>query len=65
MTFSVSAATDLDLISYLRTIPDTRKHRGVRVKAQYLLLLAVLGILSKCESLRELERLFALLRNCC
>lgn len=30
--------------------------RGVRIPAWYLLLVAVLGILSKCESLRDLER---------
>ena len=31
--------------------------RGVRIPAWYLLRVAVLGILSKCESLRDLERL--------
>ena len=51
-----SAATDLDLISYLRAIPDARMRRGVRIPAWYLLLVAVLGILSRCESLRDLER---------
>ena len=30
--------------------------RGVRIPAWYLLLVAVMGILSKCESLRDLER---------
>jgi hypothetical protein len=30
--------------------------RGVRIPTWYLLLVAVLGILSKCESLRDLER---------
>jgi len=53
---SVSAATDLDLISFLKAIPDARMRRGVRIPAWYLLLVAVLGILSKCESLRDLER---------
>ncbi len=53
---SVSAATDLDLISCLKSIPDARMRRGVRIPAWYLLLVAVLGILSKCESLRDLER---------
>jgi hypothetical protein len=53
---SVSAATDLDLISYLKAIPDARMRRGVRIPAWYLLLVAVHGILSKCESLRDLER---------
>jgi hypothetical protein len=37
---SVSAATDLDLISYLKAIPDTRMRRGVRIPAWFLLLVA-------------------------
>jgi hypothetical protein len=53
---SVSVVTDLDLISFLKAIPDARMRRGVRIPAWYLLLVAVLGILSKCESLRDLER---------
>jgi hypothetical protein len=53
---SVSAATDLDLINYLKAIPDARMRRGVRIPAWYLLLVAVLGILSRCQSLRDLER---------
>ena len=48
--------THLDLISYLRSIPDARMRRGVRFPAWYLLLVAVLGILSGCQSLRDLER---------
>ncbi len=56
MLQSVSATTDLDLISYLKTIPDARMRRGVRIPAWYLLLVAMVGILSKCESLRDLER---------
>ncbi|MGL6135515.1 MAG: transposase family protein, partial [Prochlorococcaceae cyanobacterium] len=56
MSDSASAATDLDLISYLRSIPDARMRRGVRFPAWYLLLVAVLGILSGCQSLRDLER---------
>lgn len=51
-----SAATDLDLISYLRSIPDARMRRWVRFPAWYLLLVAVLGILSRCQSLPDLER---------
>lgn len=51
-----SAATDLDLISFLKTIPYARMLRGVLIKAWYLQLVAVLGILSSCESLRDLER---------
>jgi len=53
---SVSAATDLDLINYLKAIPDARMRRGVRIPAWYLLLVAVLGILSHCQSLLDLER---------
>jgi hypothetical protein len=53
---SPAAATDLDLISYLKAIPDARMRRGVRFPAWYLLLVAVLGILSGCQSLRDLER---------
>jgi hypothetical protein len=53
---TASAATDLDLISYLKAIPDARMRRGVRFPAWYLLLVAVLGILSRCQSLRDLER---------
>ena len=56
MLQSLSTATDLDLITYLKAIPDTRMRRGVRIPACYLLLVAVLGILRKCESLRDLER---------
>jgi hypothetical protein len=51
-----SAATDLDPISYLRSIPDARMQRGIRFPAYYLLLVTVLGILSGCQSLRDLER---------
>ena len=56
MLKSDSAATDLDLISYLKAIPDARMRRGVRIPAWYLMLVAVLGILSRCQSLRDLER---------
>jgi hypothetical protein len=53
---SASAANDLDLISYLRSIPDVRMRRWVRFPAWYLLLVAVLGILINCQNLRDLER---------
>ena len=53
---SESAVVDLDLISFLKAIPDARLRRGVRIPAWYLLLVAVLGILSRCQSLRDLER---------
>ncbi len=56
MLQSSSAATELDLISYLRSIPDARMRRWVRLPAWYLLLVAVLGFLSGCQSLRNLER---------
>jgi hypothetical protein len=48
-----------DLISFLQAIPDRRMRRGVRFPQWFLLLVAVLGILSGCQSLRDLER-FAL-----
>jgi hypothetical protein len=53
---SASAATDLDLISCTRAIPDTRMRRGVCFLAWYLLLVAQLGILRGRQSVRELER---------
>ena len=56
MLDTTAATTDLDLISFLRAIPDTRLRRGVRIPAWYLLLVAVLGIFSRCQSLRDLER---------
>ena len=56
MPETASAPTDLDLISFLQAIPDARMRRGVRIPAWYLLLVAVLGILSRCQSLRDLER---------
>jgi hypothetical protein len=43
------------LISFLRAIPDGRYRRGVRYPQWFLLLVAVLGILSGCPSSRELE----------
>jgi hypothetical protein len=53
---SQAAAADLDLISFLRAIPEPRMRRGIRIPAWYLLLVAILGILSRCQSLRDLER---------
>jgi hypothetical protein len=55
----VSALNDLDLICFLRAIPDPRMRRGVRIPSGYLLLVAILGILSECQSLRDLERFAA------
>jgi hypothetical protein len=40
----------------LKAIPGTRMPREVRIPAWYLLLVAVLGTLSGCESLRDLGR---------
>jgi predicted transposase YbfD/YdcC len=54
-----SAATNqpapADLISFLKAIPDGRYRRGVRYPQWFLLLVAVLGILSGCRSSRDLE----------
>jgi len=44
-----------DLISFLKAIPDSRDRRGVRYPQWFLLLVAVLGILSHCRSSRDLE----------
>jgi hypothetical protein len=53
---SQAAAADLDLISCLQAIPEPRMRRGIRIPDWYLLLVAILGILSSCQSLRDLER---------
>jgi hypothetical protein len=45
-----------DLISFFKAIPDGRFRRGVRYPQWFLLLVAVLGILSGCRSSRDLER---------
>ena len=55
-----SAATDLDLISFFKAIPDVRMRRGIRIPAWYLLLVAVQGIYCfaevwRLERLRKLE----------
>ncbi len=44
-----------DLISFLKAIPDGRFRRGVLYAQWFLLLVAVLGILSGCRSSRDLE----------
>jgi hypothetical protein len=49
-------ATDLELISVLRAIPDTRMRRGIRILVWYLLLVAVLGIYCFAEA-EGLQRL--------
>jgi hypothetical protein len=59
MSDTASVATDLsapdDLISFLKAIPDGRYRLGVRYPQWFLLLVAVLGILSGCMSSRDLE----------
>jgi hypothetical protein len=54
-----SAAVDQsvadDLISFLKAIPDGPYRRGVRYPQWFLLLVAVLGILSGCRSSRDLK----------
>jgi hypothetical protein len=56
-TPSAAAAqpTPDDLISFLKAIPDGRYRSGVRYPQWFLLLVAVLGILSGCRSSRDLE----------
>jgi hypothetical protein len=44
-----------NLISFLKAIPDGRYRRGARYPQWFLLLVAVLGILSDCRSSRDLE----------
>jgi hypothetical protein len=53
---ALAQAFDLDLISDLKAIPDARIRRGVRIPAWYLQVVAVLGSLSRCQSLRDPER---------
>jgi hypothetical protein len=53
---AVDQAAPDDLISFLKAIPDGRYRRGVRYPQWFLLLVAVLGILSGCRSSRDLER---------
>lgn len=45
-----------DLISFLKAIHDGRMRRGLRYTQWFLLLMAVVGILSGCRSSRDLER---------
>ena len=52
---AVEFSADAELISFLQAIPDGRYWRGVRYPQWYLLLVAVLGILSDCRSSRDLE----------
>jgi hypothetical protein len=52
---STDHAAPVDLISFLKAIPDSRDRRGVRYPQWFLLLVVVLGILSHCRSSRDLE----------
>ena len=53
---AIDQAAPHDLISFLKAIPDGRYRRGVRYPQWFLLLVAVLGILSGCRSSpRDLE----------
>ena len=52
---STDHAAPVDLISFLKAIPDCRDRRGVRYPQWFLLLVVVLGILSHCRSSRDLE----------
>jgi hypothetical protein len=52
---AVDQPVDDDLISFLKAIPNGRYRRGVRYPQWFLLLVAVLGILSGCRSSRDLE----------
>jgi len=49
-----AAATDL--ISFLKALPDCRMRRGVRFPQWWMLLVAILAILSNQGSLMGMER---------
>jgi hypothetical protein len=49
-------AATADLIAFLQALPEARKRRGVRYPQWLQLLMAILGILSGCCSVRDLER---------
>ena len=51
---AVDQPAPVDLISFLKAIPDGRYRRGVRYPHRFLLLVPVLGILSGCRSSRDL-----------
>jgi hypothetical protein len=50
-----AAATDL--ISFLKALPDCRMRRGIRFPQWWMLLVAILAILSNQGSLMGMERL--------
>jgi hypothetical protein len=49
-------ATASDLISFLKALPDSRKRRGIRYPQWWMLLVAILAILSHQGSLMGMER---------
>jgi len=51
---NLAAATDL--ISFLKALPDCRMHRGVRFPQLWMLLVAILAILSNQGSLHGIVR---------
>ena len=50
-----STAAGTDLISFLRVLPDCRMRRGVRFPLWWMLLVAILAILSNQGSLVGME----------
>ncbi len=51
-----SSAAATDLISFLKALPDCRMRRGVRFPQWWMLLVAILAILSNQGSLLGMER---------
>lgn len=49
-------ATATDLLSFLKALPDSRKRRGIRYPQWWMLLIAILAILSHQGSLLGMER---------
>ena len=50
------AESDRDLIGILHAIPDAGMRCGIRIQGWFLLLVLVLGILSSCQSFRDLPQ---------
>jgi hypothetical protein len=55
----VPTADQADLIGFLQGLPEGRKRRGICYPQWFLLLVAILGILSGCSSVKDLERFAA------
>jgi hypothetical protein len=53
---ATTPAVASDLISFLKALPDCRMHRGIRFPQWWLLLVAILSILSGQGSLVGMER---------